>query len=136
MCDLQFKVQIVIISKSKLTQWHRCWILLTWNQCNGISYWCRNNSRRTVTRFGHKVGQIGPMGQIRDFLDQIQYILDRFRWDSVHFDSAISSSGFTWPNKVTRSQNVLNLIWKIPGFVPFGANLTHFGAKLYIPGGQ
>ena len=28
-----------------------------------------------------------------------------------------------WP------QNVLNLIWKFPGFVPFGANLTHFGAK-------
>ena len=26
-------------------------------------------------------------------------------------------------------QNVLNLIWKFPGFVPFGANLTHFGAK-------
>ena len=26
-----------------------------------------------------------------------------------------------------------NLIWKSPGFVPFGANLTHFGAKLTIP---
>ena len=26
-----------------------------------------------------------------------------------------------------------NLIWKIPGFVPFGANLTHFGAKPTIP---
>ena len=24
---------------------------------------------------------------------------------------------------------LLNLIWKFPGFVPFGANLTHFGAK-------
>ena len=29
-------------------------------------------------------------------------------------------SGSDWP---------LNLIWKFPGFVPFGANLTHFGAK-------
>ena len=27
----------------------------------------------------------------------------------------------------------LNLIWKIPGFVPFGANLTQFGAKPTIP---
>ena len=26
-----------------------------------------------------------------------------------------------------------NLIWKSPGFVPFGANLTHFGAKPTIP---
>ena len=26
-----------------------------------------------------------------------------------------------------------NLIWKFPGFVPFGANLTHFGAKPTIP---
>ena len=35
--------------------------------------------------------------------------------------------------KVT-SQNVLKLTLKSPGFVPFGANLTHFGAKLNIPG--
>ena len=27
-----------------------------------------------------------------------------------------------------------NLIWKSPGFVPFVANLTHFGAKPTIPG--
>ena len=26
-----------------------------------------------------------------------------------------------------------NLIWKSPGFVPFGANLTHFGVKPTIP---
>ena len=26
-----------------------------------------------------------------------------------------------------------NLIWKSPGYVPFGANLTHFGAKPTIP---
>ena len=26
-----------------------------------------------------------------------------------------------------------NLIWKSPRFVPFGANLTHFGVKLTIP---
>ena len=29
-----------------------------------------------------------------------------------------------------------NLIWKIPGFVPFGANLTRFGAKPTIPANQ
>ena len=39
-----------------------------------------------------------------------------FRSDSVHFGSM--------------SQNVLNLIWKkIPEFVPFQANLTHFVPK-------
>ena len=27
-----------------------------------------------------------------------------------------------------------NLIWKSPGFVPFGDNLTHFAAKPTIPG--
>ena len=32
------------------------------------------------------------------------------------------------------SQMYWNLIWKSPGFVPFGANLTHFGAKPTIPG--
>ena len=29
-----------------------------------------------------------------------------------------------------------NLIWKRPGLVPFGANLTHFGAKPTIPDHQ
>ena len=29
----------------------------------------------------------------------------------------------------------LNLIWKSPGFVPFAANLTHYGAKPTIPDG-
>ena len=33
-----------------------------------------------------------------------------------------------------RRQMHWNLIWKSPGFVPFGANLTHFGAKPTIPG--
>ena len=32
------------------------------------------------------------------------------------------------------SQMYWNLICKSPGFVPFGANLTHFGAKPTIPG--
>ena len=51
------------------------------------------------------------MGQIRDFfLDQI----------SVHFGSA--------------SQNVLKSdLKKSPGFIPFWANLTHFGAESEIP---
>ena len=46
-----------------------------------------------------------PMGQIREFYDQI----------SVHFGSA--------------SQNVLKADRKIPRFVPLGANLTHLGVK-------
>ena len=49
------------------------------------------------------------MGQIWDF----------FRSDSVHFGAP--------------RLNVLNLIWKNPGFVPFGANLTHFGVKFVHP---
>ena len=31
-------------------------------------------------------------------------------------------------------QNVLKFDLKSPGFVPFGANLTHFGARSTIPG--
>ena len=30
-------------------------------------------------------------------------------------------------------QNVLNLIWKNPRFVPFGANLTQFGCEIWHP---
>ena len=33
------------------------------------------------------------------------------------------------PKWVRSSQMYWNLTWKSPGFVPFGANLTHFGAK-------
>ena len=43
-----------------------------------------------------------------------------FRSDSLHF-------GISSQNVLNRSQNVMNLIWKNPVFVPFGANLTHFG---------
>ena len=43
-----------------------------------------------------------------------------FKIISVHFGSV--------------SQNVLKLILKSPGFVPFVANLTHFEAKPTIPG--
>ena len=46
------------------------------------------------------------MGQIREF----------FRSDSVHL-----------------ARYVLNLIWKIPGFVQFGVNLAHFGSKFGHP---
>ena len=31
-----------------------------------------------------------------------------------------------------RAKKYWNLIWKSPGFVPFGANLTHFGPKCDI----
>ena len=68
-----------------------------------------------VCRHGYKIwpqsGSDWPqMGQIREI----------FRSDSVHFGAP--------------RQNVLNLIWKFPGFVPFGANRTHFGAKSDICG--
>ena len=42
------------------------------------------------------------------------------------------------PSKIVQGEIAIqmhwNLIWKSPGFVPFGANLTHFGAKSTIPG--
>ena len=38
----------------------------------------------------------------------------------------LTSSGMS----MLPSQNVLKLILKSPGFVPFGANLTHFGSNL------
>ena len=61
-------------------------------------------------RFGSKVGQIGPKwDKSGAFSDQI----------SVHL--------------APRRQIHWNLIWKSPGFVPFGANLTHFGGKPTIP---
>ena len=53
----------------------------------------------TVTRFGPKVGQIGP------------------KWEK--------SGAFSDQNSVHLARG--------PGFVPFGANLTHFGAKPTIP---
>ena len=40
--------------------------------------------------------------------------------------------GPIWPT--LESQMYWNLIWKSLGFVPFGANLTHFGGKPIIPG--
>ena len=72
-------------------------------------------SRITIMngRFGSKVGQIGPKwDKSGTFSDQI----------SVHL---ARSSQMYW-----------NLIWKSPGFVPFWANLTHFGAKSTIPDTQ
>ena len=51
------------------------------------------------------------MGQIRDF----------FRSDFSTF----------WR---PRAKMYWNLIWKSPGFVPFGANLTHFASKFGHPG--
>ena len=68
-----------------------------------------NNTRDG--RFGSKVGQIGPKwDKSGAFSDQI----------SVHL--------------APPRQMHWNLIWKSHGFVPYGANLTHFGAKPTIPG--
>ena len=61
-------------------------------------------------RFGYKVGQIGT------------------KWDkSGSFSDQISE------HLARERQMLWNLIRKGPGFVPFGANLTHFGAKPTIP---
>ena len=61
-------------------------------------------------RFGYKVVQIGP------------------KWDKsgAFFRSDFSAFGAPAPN-------VLKSDLKKPGFVPFGANLNHFGAKPTIP---
>ena len=60
----------------------------------------------TVTRFGHKMGQIGSKWDLSgNFSDQIQYILARR-----------AKMYWTWSEK-------------FPECVPFGANLTHFGSK-------
>ena len=84
-------------------------------QKSPIGYTClseRDNQRViwSAVRHGYQiwpqsVSDWPQMGQIREI----------FRSDSVHFGAV--------------RQNVLNLIWKFSGFVPFGANLTHFGAK-------
>ena len=73
--------------------------------CLGLSH-----VRHRDGRFGSKVGQIGPnMGQIRGF-----------------FRSDFSAFGAPAPN-------ALKSDLKSPGFVTFGANLTHFGDKPTIP---
>ena len=58
-----------------------------------------------VTRFGPKMFQIGP------------------KWDKPWTFSDRCSAKMYW-----------NMIWKSPGFVPFGTNMTHFRATLDIPG--
>ena len=72
---------------------------------NSISNNNKTEKTAGLSNFASKLGQIGiQIGQIWDFLRSV----------SVHFGSG--------------SQNVLKLIFKSPKFVPFGANLTHFGA--------
>ena len=44
-----------------------------------------------------------------------------------------SKVGQIGPQMGQERQMHWNLIWKSPGFVPFGDNLTHFGAKPTIP---
>ena len=64
-----------------------------------------------MTRFGPKVGQIDPKwDKSGDFSDQIQYI---------------------WLERAKFTESDLK---KIPGFVPFLVNLTHFGSKSVHPG--
>ena len=68
-----------------------------------LLHWARD------ARFGSKVGQMCPRwDKSGAFSDQISVHLARPIWGP-------------------------NLIWKSPGFVQFGANLPHFGAKPSIP---
>ena len=67
------------------------------------------SSNTGMSDLGPNLVRLAKMGQIRDF----------FRSDF---------SAFGAPRQMH-----WNLIWKSPGFVPFGANLTHFEAKPTIP---
>ena len=57
---------------------------------------------------------------------------------NASFASKVGLIGPKWDNSGAfsdhpRHQILWNLIWKSPGFVPFGANQTHFGGKPSIP---
>ena len=129
----------------------------------GDQIWEQNGTKPGLfhIRFQKKVPELSHLGPIRSTLSKCNEIstekvpnFSQIRSNLSHFEAKPDSpvgltTGHTQPGMVglapkwvrlaLNGTNPLgrqmhwNLIWKSPGIVPFGANLTHFGAKPTIP---
>ena len=65
----------------------------------------------------------------------VSYNISRMRWFSAHHHDLLVLNNDTvhirylFINKLHRAKMYWNPNWKSPGFVPYGANLIHLGAK-------
>ena len=89
-----------------------------------VRHWIRSMTPGREGTFGSEVGQIGPKWDKSGFFQIIFQCICQMVQIRGFFRSDFSAFG----------AGAMNLTWKKTGFVPFGANLTHFGAKSTIPG--